>query len=133
MVFRMNIKKHKAFEFWKEKMGDTKHNIHCNAVIKSCINMTTNTKMEPEIFIIAGWIHDMGKLIDKKNHHIASLKYLDEFLHKNDKYKIWIKELKDCILNHRKGGNPETIYGLVFKCADKVALYDNNWLEYKKK
>ena len=85
----MNIKKHKAFEFWKEKMSDTKHNIHCNAVIESCINMTINTNMEPEIFIIAGWIHDMGKLIDKKNHHIESLKYLDEFLHKNDKYKKW--------------------------------------------
>ncbi len=128
----MNIRNNKSFEFWKKEMGDEKHNIHCAAVIEACIGMTTNTDMELEIFIIAGWIHDMGKLIDKKNHHIESLKYLNKFLKQNIEYEKWNLELKDCIINHRSEGNPETIYGLIFKCADKVALHNNKWLEYKK-
>lgn len=128
----MDIRNNKAFEFWKKEMGDEKHNIHCAAVIEACIGMANNTDLELEIFIVAGWIHDMGKLVDKKTHHIESLKYLNKFLNQNTEYEKWKLELKDCILNHRTNGTPKTIYGIIFKCADKVALYNKKWLEYKK-
>ena len=62
----MNIREHVAFLFWKKEMGDQKHDIHCGAVIEACLGMIKNTNMKEEIFIIAGWIHDMGKLVDKE-------------------------------------------------------------------
>lgn len=128
----MNIRKHKVFEFWKKEIGDQKHDIHCGAVIEACLGMISNTNLEPEVFVIAGWIHDMGKLIDKENHHLESINFLYEFIRQNKEYEKLNFELRDCILNHRTGSNPETLYGLIFKCADKVALHNNKWLEYKK-
>ena len=116
-----------------KKMGDEKHIIHCKAVINCCLRIIKNSDLNKEILIVAGWIHDLGKLIDKKNHHIESLKFLDEFLESHQEYKNLKEEVKDYILNHRTNGEPKTIYGLIFKCADKVALYDNEWLEFKKK
>jgi len=123
---------HKAFKFWQKHAGDKKHLIHNIAVIEACLGMVNNTDLEPEVFIIAGWIHDLGKLNDKENHHIESLKFLKEFLAQNPEYNKWNKELADCIKNHRTKGNPETIYGQVFKVADKAALRNKKWLEYKK-
>ena len=114
-------------------MGDEKHNIHCGVVIEACLGMINNTNLEKDIFIISGWIHDMGKLDNKADHHIASIKYLDEFLNDNEKYKKWDLELRDSIINHRSDGNPKTIYGRILKLADKIALCNIKWLEYKKK
>ena len=82
---------------------------------------------------MAGWIHDMGKLIDKENHHIESLKFLDEFLELYPKFEDIREEVKDCILNHRTNGEHKTIYGEIFKLADKVALHNSRWLEFKNK
>jgi HD superfamily phosphohydrolase YqeK len=128
----MNIREHVAFLFWKKEMGDQKHDIHCGAVIEACLGMIKNTNMKEEIFIIAGWIHDMGKLVDKEKHHIESLKYLDKFLENYPEYKKWDFELRDCIQNHRTGCNPETLYGEIMKVADKVSLKNIDWLEFKK-
>ena len=126
------MKRNESFEFFMRKMGDEKNIIHCRAVINCCLGMIKGTDLNREIFIIAGWIHDLGKLIDKLNHHIESLKFLDEFLELYPKYKDIREEIKDCILNHRKKGEPKTIYGEIFKLADKIALHNNEWLEYKK-
>ena len=127
----MDIREHVAFKFWKNKAGDEKHNIHCGAVIEACLGMINNTNLNKEIFIIAGWLHDLGKIIDKPNHHIESLKFLNEFLELHDKYKKWNIELKDCILNHRTEMEPKTLYGKIFQIADKVALLDKDWIDYK--
>ena len=58
--------------------------------------------------------------------------FLKDFLKENPKFIKIQNEIEDCILNHRTEGNPKTIYGLIFKCADKVALHNNKWVEYKK-
>lgn len=126
------MKRNESYEFFMKKMGDEKHIIHCGSVINCCLGMIEDTDLNKHIFIVAGWIHDLGKLIDKPNHHIESIKFLDEFLDLYPKYKDIREEVKDCILNHRTNGEPKTIYGLIFKCADKVALHNNKWLEYKK-
>jgi hypothetical protein len=68
---------------------------------------------------------DLGGKIDKDKHHTVSLDFLKECLEENKEFISFKKELEDCILNHRSGGTPETIYGLIFKCADKAALYNN--------
>ena len=42
--------------------------------------MSKNTNLDTDIFIVAGWIHDIGRKIDVEKHHIISLDFLDEFL-----------------------------------------------------
>jgi len=118
----MNITKNKAYLFWKQHMGDKKHFIHCSNMINACLNATQNSDLNKDIFIIAGWLHDMGKLINKTNHNITSLHYLDRFLIANKEYENICDELFDCIYNHRTTGTPKTIYGKVFKWADKIPI-----------
>lgn len=118
--------------FFEEKWNDKKIKIHSECVIEACLNMSINTDLNKEIFIIAGWIHDLGIKSDKEKHHEISLDFLKEFLDKNEEFVQLKEELEDCIVNHRSEGNPKTIYGLIFKCADKVALHNKKWLEYKR-
>ena len=96
-------------------------------------NIKLFTDLNKQIFIVAGWIHDLGKLIDKPNHHIESLKFLNEFLELYPKYEGINEEIKDCILNHRTNGEPKTIYGEIFKLADKVSLRNKDWIQWKTK
>ena len=127
------MKKNESYEFFMEKMGDEKHIIHCGAMIDCCLGMIEGTDLNKQIFIVAGWIHDLGKLIDKPNHHIESLKFLNEFLELYPKYEGINEEIKDCILNHRTNGEPKTIYGEIFKLADKVSLRNKDWIQWKTK
>ena len=118
-------------EFFEKNWNDKKIKIHSECVIESCLNMSKNTNLNKDIFIIAGWIHDLGRKIDKNKHQIISLEFLSKFLEENSEVRGFDKELRDCILNHRSEGKPETIYGRIFKCADKVALHNHEWLKYK--
>jgi len=114
--------------FW----NDEKHKVHNQAIIKCCFGMITNTNLRKDVFIVASWIHDMGKVIDKKTHHIKSLNLFNSFIKKhNIEDEELINLVRDCILNHRTGGTPKTLYGQIFQLADKVALYDKNWIEWK--
>lgn len=119
--------------FFEQKWNDTKIKIHSECVIEACLSISSNTHLNPDVFIIAGWIHDIGQKTDKDQHHVVSLNFLEEFLEQNPPFASLETELTDCIINHRSNGTPKTIYGLIFKCADKVALHNKRWLEYKKK
>ena len=119
-------------EFFEKVWNNEKIKIHSECVIEACINMSINTELNKDIFIIAGWIHDIGRKLDKDSHHILSIDFLKNFLKENPEFIKIQNEIEDCILNHRTDGNPKTIYGLIFKCADKVALHNNKWIEYKK-
>ncbi len=129
----MDIINNRAFEYWKKEMGDEKHRLHCSLVIKSCLGMIENTDLNEEVFIISGWIHDMGKLISKKNHNEESLKFLNIFLEENTEFEKYRNEIEDCVLNHRTGLIPKTVYGQIFQLSDKVALRNLDWIKYKKK
>jgi len=128
----MEKRQHESFEFWNKLMGDQKHNVHCGAVIDACLGMIKDTTLNEEVFIIAGWIHDMGKIVDKENHHLESVHFLNRFLKEYPVHEAWREQLEDCIVHHRSSGKPKTIYGQIFKCADKVALQNNDWLAFKK-
>ncbi len=124
------MRANESYEFFMERMGDKKHKIHCKAVVDACLGMIKGTDLNKDVFIIAGWIHDMGKLTDERKHEVESLKFLDEFLGLYPKYEHLRDYLEDCILNHRSNGKPKTIYGKIFQCADKVALHNKKWLNF---
>ena len=123
---------HPAYKYFCEKWNDEKHRIHCNCVVEICLQAITNTRYNPDIFIIAGWIHDMGKLVNKELHHEKSIEFLDEFLSLHPRYAPLKPVLVDCIRNHRRNGVPATIEGELFKVADKIALARDEWIAYKK-
>ncbi len=93
-----------SYEFFMERMGDEKHNVHCK-VVDACLGMIKGTDLNKDVFIIAGWPHDRGKLIDKTKHEVESLKFLNEFLSLYPKYKHLREYPEDCILNHKTKNN----------------------------
>ncbi|MBC8494799.1 HD domain-containing protein [archaeon] len=121
-----------AFGFYVQEWNDEKIKIHSECVIDACLNMANNSNLKKEVFIIAGWIHDIGRKIDKDNHQIISLDFLKKFLTQHPEYEELKDLISDCILNHRTNEVPTTKYGQIFQLADKVALKNDKWLEYKK-
>jgi len=101
--------------FFEKVWNDEKMKIHSECVIESCINISKNSDLNKDIFIIAGWIHDIGKKLDKNLHHIKSIDFLKDFLIENPQFIKINNEIQDCILNYRTAGKPKTIYGMVFR------------------
>jgi metal-dependent HD superfamily phosphatase/phosphodiesterase len=124
---------HPSEAFFHRTATDEKMRVHCAAVIDCCIGACTGTTLNNEVFVIAGWIHDLGKLTGKANHHNTSLLFLDEFLAEAPQYEHLRPEITDCILHHRTQGTPTTLYGELFKVADKVALESEAWTPYRKR
>ena len=119
---------HKAQEFYESAWGNEVIRAHSECVIEACVQMCVGTDLNEDVFVIAGWIHDIGRKIDKATHHELSLDFLDEFLEQNPQYSKLKEDIVDCIRHHRRDGTPSTVYGLVFKAADKVALHNKKWL-----
>jgi HD superfamily phosphodiesterase len=115
--------------FFESVWGDKSMRIHSECVIDACLNISKNTDLNKDIFIVAGWLHDLGRKKDKDTHHELSLGFLKDFLTIHPVFSKFQEEIEDCILNHRSDGCPKTIYGLIFKCADKVALHNIKWLK----
>lgn len=103
-----------------------------NALIVACLGMIRNTDFDPVVFILAGWLHDMGKLIDKEKHHQESLKFVKKFMDKHPEYNEYTDLVEDCVVNHRSTGTPSSAYARIFQLADKIALRNHDWIAYKK-
>ncbi len=120
-----------AKNFFESEWHDEKHRVHCECVVTACLGMIQNTTLEPVVFILAGWLHDMGKMIDKENHHQESIKFTKRFIEQYPEYKDYLGLIEDCILHHRSTGVPSNEYSRIFQLADKVALSNHKWIEYK--
>ena len=118
-------------DFFEKTWGDEAIMIHSECVIDACMNISDNTNLNKDVFVVAGWLHDLGRKQDKDSHHVLSAIFFKDFLEIHPGFVKFRDEIEDCILNHRSDGCPKTIYGLIFKCADKVALHNVKWLEYK--
>jgi hypothetical protein len=115
--------------FFKKKWGDLSIGLHSKCVIECCLSLTKNTDLDSDIFIIAGWIHDLGRQKDVLQHHKISLDYFDMFLQEYPEFVEKKDLVVDCIINHRTDGSPQTIYGIVFKACDKIAFHHKKWLK----
>jgi HD superfamily phosphodiesterase len=134
---KMNLEDNLAYalsrKFFDDTWGDEKIKLHSECVITACFGMAQNTDLNPDVFMIAGWIHDIGRKINKDEHHKLSVDFLKTFLNTHPEFNNLKNEVTDCILNHRKDGVPQTVYGLIFKAADKVSLHNKRWLNREKK
>jgi len=121
----------KAKEFFIREYNNEKMLIHSECVVECCLGMAEDSDLNKDIFIIAGWIHDMGKIVDKENHHEESIPFLHKFLKENPEYNDLKEELEDSILNHRTTGNLKTVYGMILRTADKAASHKLKYIKWK--
>lgn len=97
--------------------------IHSEKVglIANLLAMSVNK--QNDLFVVAGWLHDIGNIIDNKNHAKHSLTVLKE-------RGIDVDEvLKDCILNHGDKNEAKTLEGKIFQIADKLSIFDIDTIE----
>lgn len=71
-----------------------------------------------DIFLIAGWVHDIGYARDLENHALHGIPMLEEM-----GYEVG-DILRDCILNHGSTKKTETVEGRIFQLADKLSVFD---------
>jgi HD superfamily phosphodiesterase len=125
----MSTTDERAHKFFNEQWGDERIGIHSMCVIEDCIAAAPH--LDQDVFIIAGWIHDIGRKIDKDTHHELSISFLKLFLEQCPEYLHLEETLEDCIRNHRTGKMPQTEHGKIFQQADKTSLHNKRWVEYK--
>jgi HD superfamily phosphodiesterase len=123
--------KHCAETFFEGKKCGEKMHVHCSCVIECCLGMAKDSDLDEQVFIVAGWIHDIAKKINDEQHHEISVIYLDEFLELHPEYNPKRREIADCIVHHRRAGKPETIYGMIFRAADKAAKHKLRCIRWK--
>jgi len=122
----------KAKAFFEERWDNEDIKVHSACVIDCCRNMVRNTDLNPIVFDIAGWLHDLGRKDDKDRHHEIGVEYLDGFLRLYPEFGRLKPEIKDCILNHRRKQVPQTIYGRIMQVADKLSAHHNDWINFSK-
>jgi len=127
------MKRHVAKKFFDEHEGTEKLEMHCDCVIECCCGMAKETDLNQEVFVVAGWLHDLGKEADAEKHHELGVRIFQEFLQQYPQYDSLKMEIEDCILHHRRSGEPQTIYGMIFRAADKVAKHKLRYMEWKRK
>lgn len=81
-----------------------------------------------EVVELAGWLHDIGSIIEgRKGHHISGARIagekLKEFNYSADKIEL----VKKCILNHRGSTNSKrkTLEEKIIAEADAMSAFDN--------
>lgn len=118
-------------KFFMDEWGDARILLHSECVIASCLGMAMDTDLDVRIFVMAGYLHDLGIKIDKEKHNVLSMDFLERFFQLFPGYVGLRAEIADCILNHRSEGKPATVYGIIFQAADKAALHKREWLDFK--
>lgn len=96
--------------------------VHSKKVKEMAILLGKRKNLDTTTLEIAGLVHDIGYVIDEKEHPQHSLKIL-----KDEGYKV-SEILKDCILNHSHDKVPLTTEGKIFQIADKISIFDKETL-----
>jgi len=107
----------KIFSRYKNKADKEFYISHSRAVAETASILASRKKVDKDVLIMAGWLHDIGSIVDRKNHAEHSIELLEK-----EGYII-SRALRDCILNHGKSKNPTTAEGKIFRIADKASVF----------
>lgn len=112
----------KTYEKIKDPFDKEFHIIHSKKVGEMAVVLSefTDTNLKKDFFLIVGWIHDIGYVIDVPTHPEQSIKILEQEGFEVDEV------MKDCILNHTTTGNPKTKEGKIVQLADKLSIFDED-------
>lgn len=121
-----------AKKFFEKEYGDEKIKIHSECIIDLATKAAPYFDLDEDIFIIAGWIHDMGRKIDKDTHPQKSLLFLEKFLISNPQFNDKKEIISDCILNHGRKKIPKTKYGKIMQLCDSASIRHKKWIAFAK-
>lgn len=83
---------------------------------------------DKEIVSIAGWLHDLGSIMEgRENHHISGAKIAEKKLLELNYPKDKIEKVKKCILNHRGSQNSQrdSLEEKIIAEADVLSNFEN--------
>lgn len=88
------------------KYGYEPYQFHFIPMVRYAEELADEFGADKEIVSIAGWLHDIGSIIDgRENHHISGAKIAEEKLRELNYPENKIERVKNCILNHRGSQN----------------------------
>jgi putative nucleotidyltransferase with HDIG domain len=96
---------------------------HAKSMVETVEILANGKKVDIELIETACWLHDIGKTVEMDNHAIHSLEILEK-----EEFEI-NEKLKDCILNHGNGGNPQCLEAQLIQIADKACMINPKIIE----
>ncbi len=109
------------------KYGYDVYKCHLVPMVKYAEELSDELGADKEVVILAGWLHDVGAIIEgRENHHITGAAIAERKL-KELNYPIEKIELvKKCILNHRGSmqNNRESLEEKIIAEADTISNFD---------
>ncbi|MEA3399181.1 MAG: hypothetical protein U9R00_01560 [Patescibacteria group bacterium] len=120
----------KAKNFFMEMWGDESNKVHAESLILTCEDLSKDAELDNDVFIIASWIHDLGKIKDIENYSFESMNFLDIFVQQHPEANKLYDLVADCILYHASKSTPTTVYGKIFQFADLKSRDHPKWLEF---
>jgi HD superfamily phosphodiesterase len=109
----------KMFNKCKDPLDKEFYVLHSRMVAETALVLIPkNNKdtIDKNILQIAGWLHDIGSVIDREDHAIHSIELLEK------EGFVVSEKLKDCILNHGRSKSPKTREGKIIQLADKASV-----------
>jgi uncharacterized protein len=101
---------------------------HFTPMVKYANELAEEMGADKETVSVAGWLHDIGSIIDgRENHHITGASIAEQKLKEFNYPEEKIEKVKKCILNHRgsQNNNRESIEEIVVAEADVLSNFDN--------
>ena len=95
------------------------HQLHSDGVVKTALKLAEGKKVDKNILIISGWLHDTGRSIGKEGHAENSFKLAEQ------KFGKLPEKIKDCILNHGRSGKPKSKEAKIIQIADKLSIVED--------
>ncbi len=110
------------------KYGYEPYQFHFIPMVKFAQELAEMLGADKEIISIAGWMHDIGAVMEgRENHHIYGAKIAEQKLRELNYPEDRIKKVKKCILNHRGSidNDRETLEEKIVAEADAMSNFDN--------
>ncbi len=118
-TFTVELAKKIAEDFFKkhpEKIEEDFARTHTQAVAQIAVILAKKLNLNVETVEMSAWVHDIGYIVEKKNHALHSVELLEK-----EGFEI-APIVRDCILNHGTDGKPESKEAKVLQMADKLSI-----------
>jgi uncharacterized protein len=110
------------------KYGAEPFDYHFAPVVKYALDLAEELGADKEIVTLAGWLHDIGSIMDGRGeHHITGAKIAERKLKELGYPAEKIERVKKCILNHRGSMNRQrlSLEEKILVEADAMSAFDN--------
>ncbi len=103
---------------------DGRMKYHIIPVVNIAVEMAKKLNADIQVVEISAYMHDVTRILgDRENHHITGAQYTREFLKKYNIEEDKIKQIENCIRNHRGSVENEriTIEEKIVATADAIS------------